>query len=386
MTYRLYTTRITDDSLQTQTPSSQRQVSQLAGTETGAPFVTPTGNDPGDLRLRGQYRGPYAERLNAELRELLGADAIDAVALYRVGNTTPEDGYYTPERNVDGGRVQPQTAGAVAFDARLVEKGDLGAFRRAVHAGSVDARTISHDFGNATTGYVGVPATATHVTWAHNDLSTTQAASADDTVAAEFGDVDRFDIESAPAGVGTRPYLVYELDPADAGDVDAGVWDTYGDARVVNGTCAWQAVYRSGHRFVGVPHVDTGRIRTDLDTSGGLSAERWDDGTGSWTSVTLGTADWALDDVDLVRPGVAHVHVQLTFRATADTTDRSQGDLYPLDAYWHRGWADVQFAIPETESGPIPTDLVTYLDPIASDSVVNPLPNRTLIAREDLRA
>jgi hypothetical protein len=389
MTYRLYTAHIPDAALGETSPSAQRRIAALAGSEAATPSVAATGLQPGDLRLRGQYRGPLGERLATELRELLTADHIDQAVFYRVAANVPEAAYYSASESA-GARVAPQTPAAVDFDGSLVEAGGLGDFRRAVHAGPTDTRQVDHNFGNATVGYIGVPAAAGPVRWLSNDTTAQQPAAPDSTVSAEFGDVELFDIDAAPAAVGDRPYLVYDLPPTNAGDVDTVVFDTYGDAetRTINGTdvFAWQAVYRSGHRFRGEAVIETGRIRTtlapDADT---ITAERWDDATGTWSSVSLGTSDWVLDDADLVRPGPGHTRAQLTFRATADTADASQGDRYRLDARYHRGWADVQFAIPGGESGPIPTDLVTLLDPIASDSVVNPAPNRTLLPRSDLR-
>lgn len=385
---KLYRTPIPGSSLRQSDDMTRPEVATLAGISS-LPAVEKTGSQADEITLAGAYRGRYADRLGTELRELLDADALDAVPFYGVNDTPPDEAYVTADR-AEGGRVAPVSDAAAQFRGRLVAQGTRATHRRAVHAAAQSSRQISHDFGNSVVGYIGVPSSATKVKWVSNDTTARTTATADQTVAAEFGDVALYDVETAPTSpdVTGRPYLVYDLPYADEGDVDAGVWDTYGVSSKTDadGIVAWQRVFAAAHEFRGVPVIETGRLRTTLDTAAGLTAERWDDGAGSWASVTLGTSDWVLDEVDLVRPGAAHVYAQLTFRATADTTDRSQGDLYPLDAYWHRGWDDVQFAIPEGESGPIPSDLVTLLDPVAADTVINPRPDRTLLSREDLRA
>jgi len=381
MTRRLHTAAIPDNALRPRTGDSDlsARLSKLPGLS-GAASVSATGQNPDEVRLDGQFTKRFAETLQTELLELLTADALDELAFFGTA-PTPADGYYTVE-SASGGRVRPQEPRLQQFAAQLVREGTRATHRRAVRAGPTDARQVEHDFGSATTAEIGIPATATQVRWVSNDTTSIETASPTASDVGELGTVDLYDLEQAPAAVGDRPYLAYDLPYADAGAVDSAVFDTYGRAETVDGAFAWQQVFRADHEFRGLANVRTGVVETTLDpdSTPGIDARRWDSGAGAFASVSLGASSWTLDEVDLVRPGAAHVRAQLTFR------DTSGGGLYPLDAYWHRGQPDVQFAIPATETGPIPAGLVTLLDPIASASVLNPLGERTLLRRSEVRA
>lgn len=381
---RLYTLTIPESALAPQSGDArQRQrLSQLAAIS-GSGTVEPTGSEPGEFRVEGQFRGDAADMLAREVAELADSDAVDSVEVSSTGDAFANAGYYSVER-IQSARFRPQQPKVADYAVRLAREGTRDSHRRAILAGSTSGRQVTHDFGNADVGYMGVPQTATDVRWVKYDITANQTVgSADATNEAEFGTVDLYDLETAPYD---RPYLAYNLFYADAGNVDAAVFDTYGRTEfALENNFSWGQVFTASHEFTGVPVVETGVLRTTLEAES-LSAERWDDGAGAWSSVSLGTSDWVLDAVDLMRPGAAYTEAQLTFRASADTTDASQGDLYRLNGYWHRGWDDVQFDIPDGESGPIPSDLVTLLDPIASDRVVNPRPTRELVPREELRA
>jgi hypothetical protein len=378
----LYRTPIPFSSLSRTGSNTQRELESLVGLGGTAPTVETVGSQAGRFDLRGAYKLRYAEMLGRELRELLDADALDTLEFYTVDETPPDQGYYAADR-VDGGRVRPQTDLAARFDGELVREGTRASHRRAVQAGPPDARQVDHDFGSEQTAALAVPAAAERIQWLDGDRTARTTATPDRTVAAEFGDLHLFDLQTAPTGYQTRPYLVYQLPFTAAGDVDTKVWDTYGREKIDDdGVVAWQRVFKSEHEIRGALVVETGRIRTTLDPAAdpGVTAQRWDADTGSWTGVALESSDWTLADIDLVRPGAAHVRAQLTFRDTASTA------LYPLDAVWHRGYDTVQFAIPESESGPIPSGLIDLLASIAEPSVLSPQSERTLIARSDLRA
>jgi hypothetical protein len=371
---RLYTAVIPSGAFDPASGDStvRRQLSKLAALE-GAPAVEATGAEPGEFGVRGQFRGKHAERATTELTELLQADVLDAVALYGVGASTPADGYYTAERGTNS-RLRPQTPGALSFEGDLTREGTRASHRRAV---GTDPKQRPHPFGNATTAYVGVPAAASKVQWLDYERSQTTPATPDDTVAAEFGDVDRYDIGAAPSGYGDRPYLVYDLPLANAGDVDAAVFDTYGESRIdAEGDFAWGQVFRGDHVFDGDAVIENGRLRVTLDEAAqSTTAERYT--SGSWSPVSLGASDWQLYDVDLTHPGAAQVRARLAFE------DATSGDLFELEAVLHRGWDDLQFYSPAGLS--VPPGLQTLLDPIAAGSVIDPQPERALIARSELR-
>jgi hypothetical protein len=370
---RLYTTIIPSGAFD---PASGRtdvrkQLSKLAGLD-GSGDVTATGTRPGEFRIEGQFRGKYAELATTELTELLEADVLDTVVCYGVGDRTPEDGYYAPERGSNS-RIRPQTPGALTFDGDLSKEGTRASHRRAV---ATNPKERPHPWGNDTTGDVGVPAAASKVQWVTFERDDTQAATADSTITAEFGDVDRFDVETPPSGFETRPSLAYDLPLAQAGNVDAAVFDTYGRPRTdVEGDFAWGQVFRSDHAFRGDIVIENGRLRLRLDEANNtLSAERYT--SGSWSDVSLNAAGWQLFDVDLRRPGAAQVRARLTFE------DSTNGDLFELACVLHRGWDDLLLYSPADLQ--VPGGLVTRLDPIAASTVIDPQPERTLIARSEL--
>jgi len=351
----------------------QKQLEELAGlTESGS--VTPTGTNPGDLPIIGAIQGKYAERITASLAELLTSSAHETLEVYAVNESLPEDGYYTPD-SATTGRLTTQYGNLDEFDASLVKKGTRASHRRAV---GTDPRERPHPFGNDSTGYVGVPAAAAKVQWLDYERQTTQAATPDQTVAAEFGDVKLYDVETAPSGFDTRPFLVYDLPLANAGDVDAAVFDTYGNNRTDGeGDFAWGQVFRTDHEFRGDAVLSNGRLRITLDEGANTtSAERWDDTNSQWADVSLGSSDWHLFDIDLTHPGAAQVRARLTY---------SDGpELFELAAVLHRGWEDLQlYSPPDTQ---VPSGLQTRLDPIASSQVVDLNSERTLISRGVLRA
>jgi len=374
--HRLYTAVLPSGTFK---PTSGRQdvakqLTKLAGLD-GTGSVTATGTQPGGYRVDGQYKGKYAERATTELRELLEADALESVVLYGVGAPTPEDGYYTTEGGSTS-RAAPQTPAVINFDGDLSKEGTRRSHCRAIRT---DAKQRSHPWGNDTTGYVGIPATASKVQWLTYIQDDTQSATADDTVSAEFGDVDRFDVESAPSGFGDRPYLAYDVPYAEEGNTDAAVFDTHGDPRTdTDGDFAWTQVFKPDHNVQGDLLLSNGRLRVTLDeASNTLTAERWDDANSQWADVSLNAADWQLFDADLTHPGAAQVRARLTFE------NSTNGNLFDLAAVLHRGWEDLLLYSPDDLQ--VPSALVTRLDPIAAATVIDPQPERTLLDRSVLR-
>ena len=217
--------------------------------------------------------------------------------------------------------------------------------------------------------------------WIAEDKSATTPATQTATVEAEFGTVGLYDPDDAPASYDS-PGLVYQLDYADSGDVDSAVFDDRDVARTDgNGNFQWQQVFQNSHQFTGAIVFENGVVRLTADPDANtLVAEEWDNGTGSWDSRALGTANgWQVRDVDLIEVNPARVYAQFEFEDTGD------GSLYRLDGFLHRGWSNIQFAVPESGSGPIPADLVTYLDPVASDRYTDAREDKQILDNEVLR-
>jgi len=63
----------------------------------------------------------------------------------------------------------------------------------------------------------------------------------------------------------------------------------------------------------------------------------------------------------------------------------AEGEVYSLDVELERGRSDLEVWIPESVTDPIPDDLRSLLEPIASTSVVDSGVEQGLVAREEVR-
>lgn len=376
---RLYTATLTAGMFAAQSgvASTTQALSKLTSLS-GNGDVTNTGGSPDELPLQGQIKGPLADIASAELRELLSAPDFDALPLYAVDDTSPDDGYYTVESGTSG-RVRPQAPGADEFQAQLVRKGTLASHRRVIATAPAQ---VVHQWGTATDAPVGVPATASKVLWLDADGTQQSSASPSSTVSAEYGDVDIYRADTAPY---QDPKLVYQLPLADEGNVDAALFDTWGNSRTEGGAFAYQQVFRPDHRRQDVLELNNGLLRLTIDESTNpitFSVEEY--ASGAWSSLSLGTSNWRLADIDIrdISP--------LAIRARTRWTDTGGSDTHTLDLALHRGWDSVQFFEPTDSTGSIiqsqqaPQGLVDRLDPIASQTLTDPDPRRGLIARAQI--
>ncbi|WP_125919963.1 hypothetical protein [Haloparvum sedimenti] len=319
------------------------------------------------------------------------------------------DGYYViSSTSRDPGVVEPPGESPSDTDAK--EELTLSLERagtRNYHWLGVTTRPtedVDHPFGNDTTPLVGLPADAQRVRAVDATAEPEQrelSLMPTSTVTAELGDVDLYDATALPFD---EPVYLYDLPYAQQGDVDAAVFDTYGESDRVNadGAFVWAQVFDSAHVFDGDAVVENGILRLTIsepeavDGTGTLTAERWDasaaGGDGDWVAVGLpdpSTMDteWRPLDLDVVATSPARVAAQLEFEAVAG--DR-EGDIYAVDVALDRGREDALITLTGSATDPIPTDLETHLDPIASESIVDAFGDvrqspQQLVAREEVR-
>jgi len=141
-------------------------------------------------------------------------------------------------------------------------------------------------------------------------------------------------------------------------------------------------VFAASHNYVGKPIIETGILRLTFDESNqDLTAERWDDGTSSYSSVSLGSSSWELFDLDVISIGFAEVYAQVEFR----DTNQSPTAFYRLDLRMQRGLENGLWELPQNEGAPIPNGLRTLLDPIASNRDRDASPTKTVTARREVR-
>lgn len=379
MTRRLYTFRLSEDSLQSEGNSTRKALDRLSQVD-NLGSVSSTGSEPGDVSLDGQLRDDFAELLGTELRELLQAPGIEYLEYYAVDRETPDAGYYPADQN-RGGRVQPQTGGVVTFDLELVREGTRGSHRRRIQTRPA---SVEHQFGTATDAPVGVPAAARDVHWLDSDGTTRAPASPATTLSAEFGSVALYRADQAPTG--DSPQLVYDLPHEHAGDVDAALFDTWNNPeRDTQGRFAWQQVHAPDHEYRGEAIIENGLVQARIDLATDpheVSVTGYTNG--SWSTASLGSSPWRLAAIDI--RDISPVAV----RARTRWTDTSGAATHTLDMALHRGFTRFQFTEPTTADGSLiqsqqaPQGLVDRLDPIASAVRTDPDPRRGLIARTQL--
>jgi hypothetical protein len=394
MTATIYTIPLPEATTPTDQDALGTQLSEqgVLGSDT---IVEALSSQAADLTLTGRYAFGryYSELVATELKELADS-AIGAVSLY--GGDSNRSGYY----QIESAQVEPVHAGGrdvwewtLSLTSSGTRKSQLQALETAPSQPSP-----GHEFGNETTALVGVPAAARQVRAVDSTSSPTERIRPTpvDTVATEFGDVDRFDATALSI---EEPVLLYDVPPDAQAAVDVRVYDTNGrDSKFIEGDSgrvrAWQSVYARDHEFTGSVVFSNGLLRVAIDEldAGGtasLEVEQWDAGTDAWSAVALpsyadGSLDtqWSPADVDVTHIGQARVAAQVEFEAVAGT---NAGEVYSVDVALERGRSELEVWIPESVSDPIPSDLGALLTPVASTNVVDSGVEQGLVARNEVR-
>ncbi|ELZ35383.1 hypothetical protein C472_12635 [Halorubrum tebenquichense DSM 14210] len=264
---------------------------------------------------------------------------------------------------------------------------------------SVSQPEPGHEFGNDTDAIVGLPAAARRVRLVDSTSEPTvrERPTPIATVEAEHGAIDLFDASSETVD---DPVYLYDLEYDLQGDVDVGVWDTYGHDSILDAddVVSWARVFDTAHEFgEGELVIENGLLRltidepTNADETAALKAETYDPsaagGDGAWTTIALPEydadldTDWQPADVDLTHIGPAQVAAQVQFEAVAGV---DEGEVYVVDIELERGGEVVEVWRTDV-SDAIPVDLVSLLEPIASTSVADSGVEQGLVAREEVR-
>lgn len=374
----LYVLAIPEESQTKAQGTQRRNVSQQGAVSGGSGNTKAISTTPGEKRLTGWFRGTHAEEMAQEIEELFGAPDISEVPFRGLNGTIKERGYYAL-RDITVQLADPRDTRAQTYDGAMVKKGTRRNHWRAVQT---RPKQVENDFGNDTTGYIGVPSTASKVRWFDQVGGT--GSREDPTVQAtrdtEFGTIDIIDTQAASF---SEPTAIYDIPYDEEGKLDAKVWDDRGMAKTdADDVVQWTRVFDPSHEYEGNPIVENAILRLEFDEANNtLSTWRWDEANSTYASVSLGTSDWELFDADNVLISGARIKTQLEFR---DPT-QSPTAYFSLDATVRRGYKNAQWVVPPNESGPVPSGLQTLLDPIANESVISPDEQRTLVERQEVR-
>lgn len=318
--------------------------------------VESLGAEPGERPLEVEIPDDYADVRARELNEL--ARGFDQpVPFHGKGTVTSDDAYYSVGQ-AEPGPIDPRTQAFQRVRLRLTREGTIANSWREVKTAPTQ---VDHPFGSTTETEVGVPAVARKVRWLDAVPQNTEEVTVQSTRTAEFGDVDILDARQSSY---TDPDLIYEIDYGDEGPVDVRVWDDRGLADRVdgNGALQWQKVFATDHRYEGQRVVSSGVFRLFVDEGNNtLTAEEWDTGTSSWSSISLGTSDWEIYDFDIRTISPAQVGGIAEFR---DTT-QSPTAFHVLNFQVGRGADRVLFS---TDTA-VPGGLQTLVSPIAADHI-----------------
>ena len=357
--------------------------------EDGA-VVESLSSEAADLTLSGQYRwGEEISTMLATELDELSASSLPTLPLYRRSGGYSNAGYY----EIASADVEPlhgNDRSVWRYSLSLTFVGKKGSYFRAVEA---TPWKLDHELGNSTSPIeVGVPAAATKVQWHNPEDGTRSPAVPVETRPTAAADVDIYDFESGYNAVYDTNYnlveggtatLLYAADYADGPPCGVRVYDTRGyDGKFTSeGIRQWQTVHSTEHGIGDPVVMSNALIRLRLDEPNGtLEAEEWDATNDQWTTVGLGSSQpptVSLFDVDLESVAMVRDQAQLTFDV--------DGSLFALNAILSRGLDTVQFSIPENETGPVPAALEDWLSPIASESLIDPGAEKTLVARSEVR-
>ena len=331
--------------------------------------------EPGEATLEWQYRGTYAGKLAAEVRELATAGGIEHVPLAGRDESTPRDGYYALTSD-DVERLDPRVDDYHQVRLRLRNKGSRASHWRATETA---LRQADHGFGNDLGARVAIPDAATKRRWYDPETGALAPATTQTTRSAELGAVALLDPEEPEW---SDPTVVYELPYAREGETDVRVWDTRGESARLDGDglVQWQKVFDADHDIDSPLVVSNGLYRVTLDeAAGSITAETYDAAADAWATVGLSnSSDWALVDIDITQLALADVRAQLTF---AHPTD----GRYALDVSCQRGRETLLVERPTRADSAIPSGLVDWLAPIAADWLIDVQPSKTLVPRREVR-
>lgn len=386
MTKQIATTPLFDSDIDRSEERNQlqAQLAQASVLQSDETNVDRLSTDAADLTARGLFRPPLsvdiADLLATELRELANS-AKDTVPLFRQSGGLPEAGWYEIA-DATIRPAHPNERRVWRYQLSLSRAGTRGDSFRAIRT---NPRGVDHPFGSEQSEFLGIPSTARKTLWYDPDTQSTTAASPTATVATIGPDIERYSVVDGRAALGShRATLLYDIDyPDDVFGVRAYDTQDESERKDLDNVRQWQAIHQTGHDVDDPIVLATGRLRIrvsepDTSATGTLTAERWDDSTGEWTSVSLPATEWTPLDLDLIDIGQQRLVAQLLF---VDSND----NLTALNLVFEVGRDAALIVQPPGASGSVPAGLADHLDPIAAATERDVQARRALVARSEVR-
>ncbi|WP_134672590.1 hypothetical protein [Halorussus marinus] len=384
----LYTTPLFEAATTDESDSLGQQLAELGLLDGDSAAVESLSSEAADLTLEGQFRwgDEISPMLAGELEELADA-GLSQLPLYQRGDGRYGNRGWYEAASADVEPLHANRRDVWSYTLNLTFVGTKANYFRAV---KTNAWQTNHPWGNSVDALIGIPSSARKVRWVDRKSETVAPASAVETISGEPGDVALFDVMDGEAAIDAeKPTLIYETTYPDDVRVGVRLYDTTGNAAKFanngDGPRQWQIVHSTGHDIEAPVVLSNGVLRVTLDefSSPNITAERWDDSAGTWSSVdaveTAGAdTDWELYDIDITDLGMSDIRAQLEF-------EHPDQGLYDLNASLQTGRESVLFFIPENESESVPSGLQGWLDPIAAEWFLDPSQERTLVRRKEVR-
>lgn len=370
-----------------QPEDSDRESSEIADSgliQSDGSLVEQLSSDPSEVSLEGilRYGRPFSRIAAKELEEL-ASSSFSELALFRRDADRALDGRGWYE--LDSAEIEPLHPNREEIYRYRLTLKKVGTSKSKLRALETSNNQVDHDeqWGNDQDRFVTLPESASKVEWFDADSEERAGAESVATRETEFGTVDIYDVDDGAAGLETdTPKLIHQIDKIDDGATDLRVFDTRENSAKLDedGRRQWRFVFSSEHEFDGAAVIDTGAVRLILDEADGtLDAGEWDNVAETWVDVGLTQpSEWSLLDIDIGTIGMVRADVQLTL-------EEESGDRFALNATLQRGGDDVLFSIPSDETGPIPSAILDWLEPIAASAVVDSAPAKTLVTRSRTR-
>lgn len=394
---RVYLTPLPDSQASTSDEGVRTQIQQSGLLQEGGTAVEKIAQDNIDLVVSGNFNfgATFSEKVADEL-ESLSESTYNGLPFFTPSapNGGRNVGYYELER-VDVSPSHPVNQDAFEYTAAFTFTGTRETDWSAVQTNIEDVQT---GLATGTNARIGLPAGASKTKWFGVEEGT-ESATAESTVTAEFGNLDRYDPQDTSI---VNPILLYELPYTDAGSVDVRVFDDRGLAKyyeveadsttvststqvgtaTVSGTkqrvSQWTHVYHTSFEFDGAPVVDNGRLRLRFDEANGVvEAYEWDTAEFEWSQLTVSHGDYELVDADFEEIGATDTRVYTEWVDTgSDTLEQA---IISVQRGLDRAIARYP---PDTTQT---AGLESVLSAFVGDYATDPKPTRTLKSRGEVK-